>query len=352
MNIGFLTTIWNSGPSYYRLELPSKTLVDTIYHYDFLNDYEPEISGHLLAKTWNLDGIHETVIDDIDIFVTQRWMNDKAADVTRKAQANGQKFVADIDDHYWSLPTDNPAFWATNPDMFPLYNREAYWDQIKASDAIICSTPTLQKLFEKLDVPVFLRRNMIDLDLWKFRDVTKTKWKPRVGWVGVTKWRQDDLTNTQNAIGNFINKHDLKFMQIGFRLDSPSAASLLGVEEKNSLPPMIQMEFNEYPPALKQAKFDIGIVPMQGSEFNAAKTCLKGMEYAASGIPFVANALPEYENLGIGILVKTPKDWERALEKLRDPLFRQEKSVEGYERIKQEDYRVRSLEYAEIFDKI
>jgi glycosyltransferase involved in cell wall biosynthesis len=70
------------------------------------------------------------------------------------------------------------------------------------------------------------------------------------------------------------------------------------------------------------ASLDVGIVPLADTAFNAAKSWLKGLEYAAMGIPFVASHLPEYELLrdrGIGILAHSKaKSWNRALSGLMD----------------------------------
>ena len=45
------------------------------------------------------------------------------------------------------------------------------------------------------------------------------------------------------------------------------------------------------------AQLDTGIVPLQRSRFNEAKSNLKGLEYAALGVPFVASPTAEYERL-------------------------------------------------------
>jgi spore maturation protein CgeB len=78
---------------------------------------------------------------------------------------------------------------------------------------------------------------------------------------------------------------------------------------------------------------DIGIVPLQKVPFNEAKSSLKGMEYAFSGIPFVASDTEEYRQIhadGAGILARRTRDWIKELEKLLDPEVRKEKAEQGY----------------------
>jgi hypothetical protein len=63
-------------------------------------------------------------------------------------------------------------------------------------------------------------------------------------------------------------------------------------------------------------------VPLSKCAFNEFKSNLKGLEMAASGNPFVASPTESYIELhahGAGELARKPKDWHRALDRLRDP---------------------------------
>ncbi len=67
----------------------------------------------------------------------------------------------------------------------------------------------------------------------------------------------------------------------------------------------------------------IGLVPLSSASFNEAKSAIKGMEYAASGIPFVASPSPEYrwlqETHDLGLVARKPAQWTKHLERLVDP---------------------------------
>ena len=59
-------------------------------------------------------------------------------------------------------------------------------------------------------------------------------------------------------------------------------------------------------------RIDIGIVPLNNIGFNHAKSYLKGLEYAAAGIPFVSSHTPEYQFLadaGIGRVANSAEEW-------------------------------------------
>lgn len=93
-------------------------------------------------------------------------------------------------------------------------------------------------------------------------------------------------------------------------------------------------------------KFDIGLVPLNDIPFNRAKSFIKGLEYTASGIPFVAQALPEYERLwedGIGYLAITPQDWREKVERLLDYKTRKRAAAENY-RIMSEKHTIKQRE--------
>ena len=67
------------------------------------------------------------------------------------------------------------------------------------------------------------------------------------------------------------------------------------------------------------AELSVGLVPLIDSPFNRAKSWLKGIEYAALGVPFVASPLPEYRklaDLGAGVLADSPQEWYEAIDML------------------------------------
>jgi hypothetical protein len=78
---------------------------------------------------------------------------------------------------------------------------------------------------------------------------------------------------------------------------------------------------------------DVGIVPLTSNKFNQAKSSLKGMEYAISGIPFIATPTYEYKLLhedGAGLIANKKNDWVKAFNKMLDPEFRKIQIENGY----------------------
>jgi hypothetical protein len=119
----------------------------------------------------------------------------------------------------------------------------------------------------------------------------------------------------------------------------PTFAGKVGVSEDNvttaSLCPS-----TEYP---KLITMDVGIVPLHNTPFNRAKSDLKGLEYAASGIPFIAQNLDAYielqQSLGVGRVAKSPSKWLRHLNELRDPNVRAEEGARVKKEIEPRDIK-------------
>ena len=101
---------------------------------------------------------------------------------------------------------------------------------------------------------------------------------------------------------------------------------------------------------------DVGIVPLRDVEFNHAKSYLKGLEYGAAGIPFIAQALPEYQILadsGVGRVATTPDEWLGHMEDLLNPKVRLEERTKNFETISEKfSMKQRGYEWDEVFKTI
>lgn len=111
---------------------------------------------------------------------------------------------------------------------------------------------------------------------------------------------------------------------------------------------------SKYPELFR--KFDIGIVPLNNIPFNYGKSTIKGLEYAAARIPFIASYSPEYELLeqqGVGRVAHTPQEWIGHLTELEDPKIRKEEAEKNYENLKLTNtMEARSNEWNEIMHSI
>ena len=128
--------------------------------------------------------------------------------------------------------------------------------------------------------------------------------KPIIGWMGSTAHRSGDLQILKGYAQRMA--HKVSWHHTG-HIDLPNVPKFwdeIGLHAGSvTRTPFLK------PKDLKNGmKFDIGIVPLNNIPFNSAKSWIKGIEYAAGGIPFVASSLDEYVRLhqeyNIGILAK------------------------------------------------
>jgi len=222
------------------------------------------------------------------------------------AKQLGQRIIIDIDDYHDALTPANRAYAMTDPERNKISNRDNYAKTIELADTLVVSTPFLLSVYSDKHPDVRMVRNGVNMAQFERRKHTSSK--PVLGWSGATAYRNNDLEQLQDWLPDYLEKHDLTFHHAGHTPDSPSFADITGVPaHRVTTSPIVPI--HDYAAGLR---FDIGIVPLSNIPFNHAKSNIKGLEYAAAGIPFVASDLPEYRllhNNGIGHVAETAEDW-------------------------------------------
>lgn len=289
---------WN-GAAFYRCVLPAKALGE--------HGHETRMTAVPLQndQTNCLAGFmdDDSMWDDAELVVLHAWTVRGGAEQIERARHAGQKVIGDIDDLMWELPIEHRA---TTWDSMQLRDRNFYYlrNNLLACDAITVSTPYLANWI--VDhwgcppeiPPVYVVRNAIDLDNFTpgpFRDEVRT-----IGWNGNLSWRADDFAEVRPWLRDFLERHDLRFVYVGYH---PTTSHIF---ESLNLPP----ERVEERPIQRFADFhnghplqgiDLQIIPLEDCPYNRAKSALKGLESAAWGVPFVATNLPEYESIFGGL---------------------------------------------------
>ena len=273
-----------------------------------------------------------------DIVIIQRLMHATVDEASRFGQSKGQVVINDVDDWYWGLDPRNAAFKASHPKLNTQENTTYYAKAIAASSFITTSTPYLaQRLQKRVNCPIVLLPNYIDVS--RFTPVTQSA-EPTIGWAGSTEHRSGDLEVLRGVLGPVARDHGYKVHHGGAYLDGAlQFHDLVGMEEDEvTTAPRCLAE--DYPGLLT---FDVGIVPLRESPFNHAKSAIKGLEYAASGIPFVASDSDSYVKLwekwdreGF-FIAQRPNEWRRHLARLRDLNLRLEIQATLLDRVQEFD---------------
>ena len=291
--------------------------------------------GYDVYLSWQLDVApdgHLRAMDttgewhEPDILWIQRHMGKGFDETIRKARSTGQQIWNDVDDDFAHLPSTNLAHETTDPLNNPDFNREHYFKVLAASTAITASTPALYREMEVLDVPVYLCRNMIDMERWPQLDPGA---KGSIGWIGGVQWRAHDLTILKPFLPDFLAVTEQSFYHGG---DSnvpgvSKAWDQIGIDPNETTcitAPLCHIA--EYPKMFQG--LNVSLIPLEDCRFSRAKSALKALESSASGLPYIASDLPEQrwftQHGGAGRLAKNwkPQSWLDHLEDLLDPEVR------------------------------
>jgi len=293
------------------------------------------------------------IIHGWDIIVFKLLMQREVLEYMPRAKELGQKIVVDVDDWFDGLSPSNRAYEATDPQKNPNNNREVYSEIIMRADAVITSTPFLYEYYSAKRSNVYMVRNGIDIERWKPRKITQNH-RIKIGWVGATPWRSNDLEELSTFMGPYLQSRRMMFHHSGHTGNgAPTAASQLNIPS-NLAKTMPLVPIGSYPKLFEP--IDIGIVPLSNVKFNHAKSFIKGLEYAAAGVPFVSSYSPEYEYLAkegeIGRVAYTDDDWVYHFDELRDRQMRIDEASHNLERLKDFTMSARGPEWDSVFKKI
>lgn len=284
---------------------------------------------------------------DCRIIVLQRLMFGNLVKKIEDRPSGGPVLINDIDDWYWGLHTDNNAYKLTHPEFNKDENIDHYKKIIQACDGVTVSTPFL---FDKITNDFGCSRvNIIEncITLTDFTPRYHRSRKMKVGWVGSTSHRSGDL----ELLRDNIESPKWRLHHSGHNNMADFFADRVGVpRDKVSLSPMYHPR--DY--AKHAFCFDCGIAPLNDIPFNHAKSWIKAIEYAASGIPVVMSDIGEYRRLketyGIGRLVASPDDWRKHLEELSDHGTRVKEGRENLELVRSLDVKVMANNWNSVLD--
>lgn len=308
-----------------------------------IGQYVEHLPFHIVVGTLTWIRDHLGVMDpggrlhDVDVLIMQRLMHDGIADHIVSSQKQGIKIINDIDDWYWGLSPNNDAFRHNHPKNNPGENFNHYRKIISRSDLVISSTPYLAgRVSDFCQAPIVLSKNTVDLSRFKPREHFDTP-QPLVGWVGSTNHRSGDLETLKGIIPSLIRDNSVRLFHGGSVPKAPTFASRVGVRD-DQVATMPLVPHDEYP---RLMVMDIGLVPLTNMPFNRCKSDIKGLEYAAAGVPFVASNLDAYielqQELGVGRLAKKAPNWVKHIKELTDYRVRKEEAEENRELIKARD---------------
>ena len=221
--------------------------------------------------------------------------------------------VVDSDDAWFGLPAYNPGSRKTSGDRGRMVH------QLRNAAAMTVSTPALAEDYASFNPDITVIRNTLDWEMW--RDVPqqseKERRRVRVGYMGHADWHSGDLAVLRGVLGPWLERNpNVEFVAAG----DPLVHDHLGVPRDQRVSVAGTDFWHGDLPDIT-ACFDIGLVPLAKNHMNECKSHLKGLEYAACGIPCIATPTESYkwwafQSTGGTILADKPAQWVRALDEL------------------------------------
>lgn len=296
-----------NGCTWYRMVLPAREVKS--YGWE-IGIGQPRVSEEVGIGLAYEDGL----LTGWDVSVFKLLMHRAVPPMIRLMQSRGERIIVDIDDFHYGLDPENIAYNATSPHKNADANRMHYEAAIRAADTVTVSTQFLADFYSVRCRDVRLIRNAVDVE--RFSPVQQPE-KPVFGWVGGTLWRSGDIELLSDWLPAFVKDHGIGVHHSGhIPGDGRHFAARAGLRRVQTTPMSLVKDY----PALLQP-INVGLVPLVHNDFNAAKSYLKGLEYAASGIPFIATPTLEYQILaeaGVGRLAQTSDEWRDHATELLD----------------------------------
>jgi glycosyltransferase involved in cell wall biosynthesis len=265
---------------------------------------------------------------DADLIIIQRPLDNAYTALIEQANRQGIATIVELDDDFEMTHTKNAA----HHDINTYEHTNVKWLKAAcaAADHVTVSTPALEK-YGKGKATVL--RNAVPQSIFEWTPVHDLNREPlTVGWTGTTQVHPFDLQETRGALGDFLKDNQLSFSVVG---DGTDVQRFLGLSSETPFSATGWVSLENYYETMRNT-LDIGIVPLEMSPFNHAKSALKGMEMAALGIPFIASPTKEYERFelyGVGKTASSAKEWVKHLQKWIDKPLTRESDARKYREI-------------------
>jgi glycosyltransferase involved in cell wall biosynthesis len=229
-------------------------------------------------------------VGSADTIVLNRPLDPGIAEQVRLWVADGRRVIVDMDDDFDAVVPGHR--------IHGRYTTEHLHAACKAATVVTCSTPALVKRYGYGHGAVL--RNCIPESYLSVTRRTRVElsagepWPLWIGWYGSLGSHPNDPSVAGRGVGMALNPVDgAEFVFAGPPADGPKLTEVFGLDR-----PVRELGYQSMIGLIQLiAEFDIGIVPLEQTTFNHAKSYLKGLEFAAVGVPVVASPTPEYQRM-------------------------------------------------------
>lgn len=251
-------------------------------------------------------------IDWADVVVIQRLVGKGMINLAHYCHMRGKKVVYELDDNVWRFP-DSPEYSSAEAKKIPEETERV----IESCDAVTVTTlPIAEEILERTNKPVHILPNCLDFSRWDAARVPNIEHEHfLVGWMGghyhvqdlqmVTPGLTDIIETNKKVVSVFIGCCPMELIT-----QHP---------DRVFLQEFVNIEL--LPKTMGVMRFKIALAPLYQTEFAAARSSIRLLQYSAMGIPSVVNYWGEYARMiddGFPCVCVKDNDWASAIQELID----------------------------------
>jgi glycosyltransferase involved in cell wall biosynthesis len=242
-------------------------------------------------------------ISDISVWQMLHYKSGLSLFMAYRKKYPDKKILMEADDYLFGINPESLASISYYPNSDFEYIAEM---QLRNASGVIVSTDYLKKEYEYFNKHIQVVPNGLDFEIWDKLKKSGQKSKTiRIGWAG-GQAHALDLKVIHEIIPEIKRKYkNVEFVIFGGLPDYFDKSLITHISKWYNM--------DEYPQALADARFDIGLAPLRDNKFNRCKSNLRWLEYSALSIPTVASPIEPFLNMENCILAKEPKDYIDAL---------------------------------------
>ena len=218
--------------------------------------------------------------------------------------ATGVPLIYDFDDAIWLMDVSDgnrKLRWLKDPGKTKRI--------IGMADLVIAGNDYLANYAKTYNPRVEMLPTVIDTELYQPIQEERADGKVVIGWTG----SQTSMSHLLPAIPMLRTVQDRFGKRVSFRIISDRKLEVDGLDIEN-------VRWNSATEAMDLAGIDIGIMPLEDSEWSKGKCGFKGLQYMGMGKPAVLQDIGVNQTIiqdGInGFLASTPEQWEEQLSRL------------------------------------
>ncbi|MFN2515431.1 MAG: glycosyltransferase family 4 protein [Pyrinomonadaceae bacterium] len=206
----------------------------------------------------------------------------------------GGKRLFDVDD----------AIWLTGA---PSFSERI----VSHCDGVIAGNSFLAQHYEKIGARVWIVPTSIDTNVWLPQTIKRESKEWTIGWIGT--WSNAKyLYSVEEPLADFLAEHsDVRLLIVCDR--KPAFTRI----------PTNRWHFQRWSPDRETRlvqEMDVGLMPLDDTEWTRGKCGFKMLSYMAVGLPVVVSPVGANEEVlshgEVGFAVRTASDWYEALQRL------------------------------------